>query len=217
MRYFSVAGHHRRGWLTPNWWLPGRVVEHAEGPNDGVVSLASAAWGETRDVWEADHMELVNWPRLLAARSRSDERVAGYVNLVRRLLWGGHDAQGKLVRTIRVTEEREYADVEDRACTLEGVAAVVDAIGVTGFAGDAVLVVPEPARASTSLGRIEKAGAVVARGDSGRERPGYRLVAARLDDHLAKSVQPDHDAVRHSSVRPLCLRRRVRITASSME
>jgi hypothetical protein len=44
------------------------------------------------------------------------------VNLVRRLLWGGYDAQGKLVRTFRVSEERECADAEDRACTLAGVA-----------------------------------------------------------------------------------------------
>ena len=68
VRYFSVAGQLRRSWRTPNWWLPGRVVERAEGPNDGVVSVASAAWGETRAVWDADHMDLVNWPRPLAAR-----------------------------------------------------------------------------------------------------------------------------------------------------
>ncbi len=46
------------------------------------------------------------------------------VNLVRRLLWGGYDASGKLVRTFRVTEEGEYADAEDRPCTLDGLAAV---------------------------------------------------------------------------------------------
>jgi predicted DNA-binding WGR domain protein len=46
------------------------------------------------------------------------------VNLVRRLLWGGHDAKGKLVRTFRVTEEGEYADAEDRPRTLDGLASV---------------------------------------------------------------------------------------------
>jgi triacylglycerol lipase len=85
VRYFSVAGDLRLSWRSWNWWLPARVVERAEGPNDGVVSLASAAWGETREVWDADHMELVNWPRPLAPRSRSEERVAGYVQMVRRL------------------------------------------------------------------------------------------------------------------------------------
>ncbi len=46
------------------------------------------------------------------------------VHLVRRLLWGGHDAEGRLVRTFRVTEEREYADMRDERCPLEGVASV---------------------------------------------------------------------------------------------
>jgi predicted DNA-binding WGR domain protein len=46
------------------------------------------------------------------------------VNLVRRLLWAGHDTRGKLVRTFRVTEEGEYADAEDRPCTLDGLASV---------------------------------------------------------------------------------------------
>ncbi|HZY85367.1 MAG TPA: DUF4132 domain-containing protein [Gemmataceae bacterium] len=46
------------------------------------------------------------------------------VHLVRRLLWGGHDAGGRLVRTFRVTEERQYADMRDAPCTLEGVASV---------------------------------------------------------------------------------------------
>jgi predicted DNA-binding WGR domain protein len=46
------------------------------------------------------------------------------VNLVRRLLWAGYDQSGKPVRTFRVTEEREYADAKDAACSLGGVAAV---------------------------------------------------------------------------------------------
>ncbi len=46
------------------------------------------------------------------------------INLVRRLVWGGYDEQGKLLRTFRVTEEQEYADREDRPCKLEGVRSV---------------------------------------------------------------------------------------------
>ena len=49
------------------------------------VSVASAAWGEVHDVWDADHVELVNWPRPLAVRDRSAERIDAHVNLVRRL------------------------------------------------------------------------------------------------------------------------------------
>src|SRR6516225_10510711 len=100
---------------------------------------------------------------------------------------------------------------------LEGVAAIEDAVREMSFADDVVFVVPEPARASARLGRIEEAGAVVTCGDAGREWPGCRLAAARFDDYFPDGVQPHHDAARHNSVSPSCLRRRVRITASSME
>ncbi len=46
------------------------------------------------------------------------------MNLVRRLLWAGYDKDGKPIRTFRVTDEREYADARDAACSLEGVAVV---------------------------------------------------------------------------------------------
>ncbi|HTU19290.1 MAG TPA: DUF4132 domain-containing protein, partial [Gemmataceae bacterium] len=46
------------------------------------------------------------------------------INLVRRLVWGGYDKKGKLARTFRVTEERDYADSRDEKATLEGVVAV---------------------------------------------------------------------------------------------
>ncbi len=48
------------------------------------------------------------------------------VNLVRRLLWGGYDGKGKLVRLFRLNEEGEYADEKDAPCTLKG----VDQVGV---------------------------------------------------------------------------------------
>jgi hypothetical protein len=46
------------------------------------------------------------------------------IHLVRRLLWGVYDADRKLVRGFRVTEERDYADMHDNPCTLEGAYAV---------------------------------------------------------------------------------------------
>ena len=44
------------------WTVPGRVVTRFEGANDGVVSLDSARWGDRFEVWEGDHLNLVNWP-----------------------------------------------------------------------------------------------------------------------------------------------------------
>jgi triacylglycerol lipase len=86
VRYFSVAGRFRPTLLWPEWQLPARVLERAEGPNDGVVSVASATWGESCEVWdEGDHLNLVNWPRRGPPGRRQKERVDEYVRLVRRL------------------------------------------------------------------------------------------------------------------------------------
>lgn len=43
-------------------------------------------------------------------------------NLVRLLVWVGLDAGGKQITTFRVTEEQEYADVDDGPASLDGVA-----------------------------------------------------------------------------------------------
>ena len=64
--------------------LAARILEKAEGPNDGIVSVASAKHGESFDEWEADHLDLVNWPYPLATGVKTD-RIAGYAGLVRRL------------------------------------------------------------------------------------------------------------------------------------
>lgn len=61
VRYFSVAGRHNGSFYNPEWLLPYHIVLKAEGPNDGVVALESARWGESLDVWDGDHLSLVNW------------------------------------------------------------------------------------------------------------------------------------------------------------
>ncbi|MCE9530150.1 MAG: hypothetical protein K8T89_03285 [Planctomycetes bacterium] len=69
VRYLSVAGRCDRSLLGPFWKLPHGIVQNAEGPNDGVVSVASATYGERCDIWEGDHLNLVNW-RSRAASGR---------------------------------------------------------------------------------------------------------------------------------------------------
>lgn len=86
VRYFSVAGRHHADWLHPEWQLPYQIVHQSEGPNDGVVSVASATYGESCEVWEGDHLSLVNWLNPISQicgqlRGRRPE----YAALVRRL------------------------------------------------------------------------------------------------------------------------------------
>lgn len=68
VRYFAVAGACDPALVGPEWRFPFRLLDRTEGPNDGVVSVASATWGEHTEVWPGDHLNLVNWPNRLACR-----------------------------------------------------------------------------------------------------------------------------------------------------
>lgn len=93
VRYFSVAGQHDGHWLNPEWFLPYRVVTAAEGANDGVVSVASATYGERIDVWEGDHLSLANWPHPVnKARGKWRDRRPAYAALARRLADEGYSS-----------------------------------------------------------------------------------------------------------------------------
>jgi triacylglycerol lipase len=86
VRYFSVAGRFRPDWLAPEWQLPAAILEKAEGPNDGVVSVESARYGEGCEIWDDDHLGLVNFRHPLRKAFRpAPDRVAHYAGLVRRL------------------------------------------------------------------------------------------------------------------------------------
>jgi triacylglycerol lipase len=86
VRYYSVAGLCSPPWVGMEWLLSYSVIQKAEGPNDGMVSVASATYGENTDVWPGDHLSLINWPNPQACalglwRSRNRQ----YADLVRRL------------------------------------------------------------------------------------------------------------------------------------
>ena len=90
VRYFSVAGVIERPWLAAGWRLPSRIVRRAEGPNDGVVSVASATWGEHTAIWEGDHLNLVNWPnRRMSKAGAWPDRTAEYGGLLGQLRAAG--------------------------------------------------------------------------------------------------------------------------------
>jgi triacylglycerol lipase len=71
VRYFSVAGNKRRHEMLYALRFSFDVIGPAEGPNDGLVSVRSATWGEFLGEWNCDHVNMVGWtgPR---------ERLVGY-------------------------------------------------------------------------------------------------------------------------------------------
>src|SRR5205085_847479 len=86
VRYFSVAGRHPGRWWFPTWRLAAKVVERAEGDNDGLVSVQSARYGETFDLWDGDHMSLVNWPTVQSVVGWSwTDRRPFYARILQRL------------------------------------------------------------------------------------------------------------------------------------
>lgn len=86
IRYFSVAGRADAAWLSPYWRPSHSIVLRAEGENDGIVSVASAKYGESFEIWEGDHLNLINFPNSRAIRAGLwVDRVDLYGGLLRRL------------------------------------------------------------------------------------------------------------------------------------
>jgi triacylglycerol lipase len=85
VRYFSVAGDFQLHWLMPEWQLPARILAASEGANDGVVSVASATWGEDCTIWDGDHLNLINWKHNWTPARRQKDRLSHYADLIRRL------------------------------------------------------------------------------------------------------------------------------------
>jgi triacylglycerol lipase len=82
VRYFSVAGRHPNAGWRARMKLIHMFVHRTEGPNDGIVSVESARWGETFEEWQGDHLSLVNWPD---ASGLNVDRKPDYARLLGRL------------------------------------------------------------------------------------------------------------------------------------
>jgi triacylglycerol lipase len=76
VRYFSVAGNKRRHEMLYALRFSHDVIAPVEGPNDGLVSVKSARWGEFLGEWNCDHVNMVGWtgPREWLARYSIDVR-----------------------------------------------------------------------------------------------------------------------------------------------
>jgi triacylglycerol lipase len=76
VHYFSVAGKKLRNEMLYALRWSHDVIATAEGPNDGLVSVQSARWGEFLGEWNCDHVNMVGWtgPREWLARYSIDVR-----------------------------------------------------------------------------------------------------------------------------------------------
>lgn len=76
VRYLSVAGAKRRDQMLYALRWSCDIITPQEGPNDGLVSVTSAQWGEFLGEWSCDHLNMVGWtgPREWLARYAIDVR-----------------------------------------------------------------------------------------------------------------------------------------------
>lgn len=91
VRYFSIAGRFDGGLAGAEFLIPHRIVLNREGANDGLVSVASATYGERLDIWDGDHLSLVNLSSPLGRFSRKwSDPSAKYGSLMARLAGEGY-------------------------------------------------------------------------------------------------------------------------------
>lgn len=92
VRYFSVAGQHSEesGWYCRMGVLH-QFMRQTEGSNDGIVSVASATYGEDCQVWDGDHLSLVGWQDGTppATAGNGIDRKTDYARLLGRLVDAG--------------------------------------------------------------------------------------------------------------------------------
>ena len=60
VRYLSVGAGRPTLRTSPFLMVSQKIIEAAEGLNDGLVSVASAKWGEYLGTWPADHLHTIN-------------------------------------------------------------------------------------------------------------------------------------------------------------
>ncbi|KAJ8602600.1 hypothetical protein MRB53_042399 [Persea americana] len=91
VRYYSYGAAMRPG-LTSVFRKSHRVIERAEGPNDGLVSVDSSQWGEYKGTLNhVSHLDLINWTNRLrwfiwglAGRKRNFNAIAFYLDIADR-------------------------------------------------------------------------------------------------------------------------------------
>jgi triacylglycerol lipase len=86
VRYYSISAS--RHWTkVPPWAMHSwRVVNAAEGANDGLVSIQSAVWGEHLETWPADHWHTINKRFIIEGKDKTGDIAPYYLRMLDRVL-----------------------------------------------------------------------------------------------------------------------------------
>jgi triacylglycerol lipase len=80
--YYSVSAAREWPKVAPFVLHSHKVIQEAEGDNDGLVSVKSAKWGTHLCTWRADHFHTINKRYVLELRNRTGNIAPYYVKAV---------------------------------------------------------------------------------------------------------------------------------------
>jgi triacylglycerol lipase len=82
VKYFSIAGSRPWHRMAPIFLHSHKIIHNIEGPNDGMVSVDSAQWGEHLETWPCDHLHMVNRRIVPELRQRTGDVRGRYLKLL---------------------------------------------------------------------------------------------------------------------------------------
>ncbi len=85
VRYFSISGARRWNHLAPIFLHSQKIIADIDGPNDGMVSVRSATWGEHLQTWPCDHLHRVNRRLVPKLHRRSGDVCDRYLGILDQL------------------------------------------------------------------------------------------------------------------------------------
>jgi triacylglycerol lipase len=90
VRYFSISAARPIHRVAAFMMHSHKLISDAEGPNDGMVSVTSATWGEHLETWPCDHLHAINKRLVPEIRNRTGDIVPYYLRMLERVCGPGN-------------------------------------------------------------------------------------------------------------------------------
>ena len=86
VRYYSISAARPWHRVPPFYYHSHKIISQAEGENDGLVSVASARWGEHLGTWPVDHLHATNRRLILEVRDPTGDVAPRYLDVLDRVI-----------------------------------------------------------------------------------------------------------------------------------
>jgi len=89
VRYFSLSAARPWHRCAPIFLHSHKIITDIEGDNDGLVSVASAQWGNHLETWPADHLHVINKRLVLEFKNPTGNMTPRYMKVLDKLVEDG--------------------------------------------------------------------------------------------------------------------------------